>query len=299
MRGRILILAGVLLYQATPAFAKKLLDDDPAPTPTEDSGMVVWTAVTWPTELNEQPLVMSANMFQIHLDAFVNLSDQAAGKPVAFAPDIFYGITDRLTVGLVHNVGLCVTGEMNGCAKVYNDVGLQARFLIKRTFNIELAALGGVEAVSLDPFALGIRLGALFKYKHGRLAIFVDPSFKIGATHRDGTTDPMTMMEVGANKETLAIPIRVSFQATNKIAAYARTGLTGAVATSPDLNPGARLDAFGDTYAIPLGIGAQFGIVPRFDVGLELAFPDLIWPGRPAGGAFDARELFVFADYRI
>src|SRR5678816_1588593 len=203
MRGRILILAGVLY--ATPAYA--LLDDETnqPPPPDADSDMVVWTAVTWPTELNDQPLVMSANMFQIHLDAFVNLSDNAAGKPVAFAPDIFYGITDRLTVGLTHNVGLCVTGETNGCTKVYNDVGLQARFLIKRTFNLELAAVAGVEAVALDPFALGIRLGALFKYKHGRFAIFVDPSFKIGATHRDGTVDPMTMMEVGANKETLAI----------------------------------------------------------------------------------------------
>src|SRR5262245_45024939 len=100
-----LLFVAIMLLHALPASAQ--LEETKPPEP-ESSGMVVWTAVTWPTELNDQPLVMSAHMVQVHLDAFANLSTNKAFEPVAFAPDILYGVTDRFTLGLVHNVGVCV-----------------------------------------------------------------------------------------------------------------------------------------------------------------------------------------------
>jgi len=299
MRLLISMLVVVLAVLAPPAFAQTFGEETSSPSSTtEDSGgMVVWTAVTWPTELNEQPLVMSKGMIQIHLDAIANLSSGGAFKPFALAPDIYYGITDRITVGLIHTIGLCLTGTDGGCRAIYDDVGLQGRFLVTRTYNLELAGVASFEAVTIDPFALGLRLGVAFKYKMGRLAFFLDPNFKIGLTHRDA--EPGSMMPM-TNKETLAIPLRVSFQATNRLAVYARTGLTGG-GLSIDPNPGIALDNFGDTWAIPLGIGTQFGITTRFDIGLEFMLPTLVWPGRgdTDPGAFDIRSLILFADYRI
>src|SRR3954470_25033757 len=73
---------------------------------------------------------------RVLLDAFVeiNLSTDQAFKPVSLSPDIWYGATDDVTVGLVHSgVGrsgfiggiadsLCLTGSDNGCSDVYNEV---------------------------------------------------------------------------------------------------------------------------------------------------------------------------------
>ena len=282
---------------SSPALAQVEGEEETSSSTPDSGGMVVWTAVTWPTELNEQPLVMSKGMIQIHLDAFANLSSGNAFKPFALAPDIHYGITDRITVGLLHNIGLCLTGTDGGCRGVYDDVAIQGRFLVLRNYQLELAGVASVDAMTIDPFALALRLGAAFKFKMGRLAFFLDPNFKIGLTQRElpvGSMMPMT------NKETLAIPLRVSFQATNRLAVYARTGLAGG-SVRVDPNPGAQLDNFGDSWAIPFGIGAQFGVTTRFDIGLEFNLPTLLWPGRGDmdPGAFDIRTMILFADYRI
>src|SRR5262249_32226978 len=71
------------------------------------------------------------------LDAFfeANLSSDATFKPFSVSPDIWYGATDELTVGLVHSsVGgsgfiggadnsLCLAGKDNGCADLYRGFG--------------------------------------------------------------------------------------------------------------------------------------------------------------------------------
>ena len=46
----------------------------------------------------------------------VNMSADAVGKPFSIAPDIYYGVSDKLSVGLTHDTGLCLAGEENGCA---------------------------------------------------------------------------------------------------------------------------------------------------------------------------------------
>src|SRR4051812_49216493 len=82
---------------------------------------------------------------RVVLDVYVpiNLSDTQAFKPVSISPDLWYGVDDKLTVGLVHSSGgasgfigtpktaLCLTGTDNGCDKVYNNVGLDARYQLK------------------------------------------------------------------------------------------------------------------------------------------------------------------------
>src|SRR5262245_41487981 len=94
------------------------------------------------------------------LDAFFesNLSDSATFKPFAISPDIWYGATDDITVGLVHSsVGssgfiggadssLCLAGTDNGCPDVYRGFGVDVRYNLK-TGMLSYAADGGVYAL--------------------------------------------------------------------------------------------------------------------------------------------------------
>ena len=62
----------------------------------------------------------------------IGLNNGAAFKPISITPDIWYGVTDEITAGLVHSGtglsgflgsqgdALCLTGTDNGCAKFYD-----------------------------------------------------------------------------------------------------------------------------------------------------------------------------------
>jgi len=271
---------------ATPVFAVILVADE-APVA---GGM--YMKETWPTELVARPLTLAKGQVEIHVDALINLSKDAVFKPFAIAPDIYYGVNDKLTVGLTHGLGLCLTGTDNGCAKVYNDIGVDALYSLKRDAKMDLAANVGFAALAFSPDLVGqVHLGVHFKYQANKIAIYVDPTLGIGVTQRDA-----------GNKEVLSIPIKVAYQASPQLAAYLMTGLGGIFPTASGPTAGGlMLDppdpiGIGDTYGIPLGIGAQFAVKKNIDVGANFMFP--LIAGSDAATA-DARFLTVFANLRF
>src|SRR3954463_14923560 len=119
---------------------------------------------------------------KLALDAFVemNLSSDQAFKPVSLSPDLWYGLTDDITLGLVHSfVGqtgflgksgdsLCLTGSDNGCAHVYNNVGIDGRIRIKKPFAVDVGLY--INSIS-DPFQLAAKLGIDGRWVWGKLAL--------------------------------------------------------------------------------------------------------------------------------
>lgn len=264
--------------------------------PAEPTG-VFFTKLTWPEDFNARPLTLAKGMIEIRGDVFINLSKDAAGEPISIAPDVYYGVSDQLSVGLTHNLGICVTGEEGGCAKVYNDFGLDALYSFKRDAAMELAAHVGLRANTIDPFALALRAGVSVKYVTGKIGIYADPFLQFGITEREPeAADPGTI--VFANKEAIAIPVTVSYQATPKLNAFLRTGLSGFnVGTGFGVAP---FEDLGDLYAIPLGVGALFAVSNKLDVGAMFNLPLL------AGGTAweditgaDARTLDILVNYRL
>lgn len=211
----------------------------------------------------------------------VNLSSELVGKPISLAPDIFYSVTDKLQLGLLHmgpmgwqtrpGTGLCLTGKENGCPKVYNNIGLDLMYGLMFG-DVFLSAHGSFFVLSFaDPSATMLTLGLTGKIRISEgFALFFDPQIGIGVTGRD---------EVTGTKEALFLPVELQFQATMALQLKLFTGIAGA------------FDGFGDNYQSPLGIGGLYGISTMFDLGLRFSFDNLLGHVPEGVGRADARSL--------
>jgi hypothetical protein len=230
----------------------------------------------------------------------VNLSKDKVAKPITIAPDIFYGVSDKLDVGVAHSAyglagwwaegggggALCVTGKENGCAKAYDGpVGILAHFGLMEG-NIDLAADGGVIIRKLsDPMQLGLKLGVKGRKMAGKIAIGYNPNIYIGLNKR---TIDAGGVDVDLNKEQLNVPVDAMFMVNDKIAVGLQTGIYGP------------LSHFGDFFAIPVSLGGLFHVNDNITAGA--AFNLLrVTGGSPEGfeapGAADLRTLTLFVDW--
>jgi hypothetical protein len=231
---------------------------------------------------------------RVLLDAYLemNLVSGAEFKPFSLSPDVWYGVTDDITVGLVHSAvggsgfiggvgeSLCLAGTGGGCADVYHNFGVDARYKLK-TGNLAYAAEGGLYVAAFDPdFVMAVKLGAVARWQQGKIAAEVSPNLFIGVTGRtvgEGAT------EVTVNGEVLNLPITGLYEITPKISAALQLG-----AVVPFENTG-------DTYRIPLSIGGHFAV--NESINVNLAFSLLAVAGGGSATGFDARTLTLGGTY--
>lgn len=246
------------------------------------------------------------------LDAYleINLSDQLAGKPISISPDLWYGVNDDLTVGLVHSYegtygfiggnfqgangragsALCLTGAGNGCNgdNVYNNVGVEGRYKLKLSRpDVALAAVGGLYIDSFkDPFAFAIKVGALGRWHKDKLAVEVQPSIFIGVTNRtiDSPLGPLAGT-VNYNRDLLNLPITVLYDVIPKLSV---AGQVGVVLPFEDA---------GDTYQIPLSIGAHYTVNESLMATLALSLPVLAGGDGNIKKGIDARSVTLGGTY--
>lgn len=230
----------------------------------------------------------------------INLSADAVAKPFSLAPSVWYGVNEKLTVGLTHDggstqwtprpalrtftidvlgtpftaaagAGICLTGEENGCPKVYDNVGVDALYALKEG-KFSLAAHPALDIFSFDPFALSLRAGVLGRYMASdKIAVVFDPRLKIGLTERD------------FNKEALDIPVWLWYAVNDKVGAYVHTGISGP------------LDGFGDAFSIPVQVGANFTVNEKLTAGADFSFLNLLGKGSTA----DSRALGLRVIYAL
>jgi hypothetical protein len=221
----------------------------------------------------------------------VNLSKDLGvakvGDPISIQPDIFYGVMPKLEVGVAHSSynltgfwggfsfpsgGVCIGDEMGPCAdKVYNGpIGILGRYALVDDGKLGIAADAGLVLRALDPFAIGAKAGIRGHYMAGKLMIGFAPNIQIGITKRDE----------GGGKEFLAVPVDVHYMVSPKLGVGVQTGIQGP------------LDEFGDSYAIPVSLGAMF--MPNEKLGVGGAFNLNRIAGFDGPGAADLRSLTVF-----
>lgn len=230
---------------------------------------------------------------RVLLDAYLEASlvSGAEFKPFSLSPDIWYGATDDLTVGLVHSsvagsgfmggvgTSLCLAGTGGGCADVYPGFGVDARYRLKNG-PLAYAAEGGIYVSHFDPFTMAVKLGLVARWQSDKLAVELSPNLALGVA---GRTVGEGMMEVTVNGETLNLPVTGLYAITPKIAAALQIGV---------ILP---FEATGDTYAVPLSIGGFFNVNESLNVNLAFSLPAVVGGGSATG--FDARSITLGGTY--
>jgi hypothetical protein len=228
---------------------------------------------------DDEQLTLPSGRLLLNVFLELNLSTDVAGKPISIAPDLWYGVTDDFTLGLVHSGrgrnglfgsvadALCLTGSDNGCPRLYDKVGLDARYQLLRAAGVSVAADGGLFASSLDPFTLSLKLGVDGRLRSGRLAIELSPSLFVGLTQRDS-----------GNKEVLDLPANLLYTVCDRFALAAQLGLQLPFSST------------GDLWALGASLGGQYQLSQTTALDLAFSLP-ILAGGSKRDTGFDARVL--------
>jgi hypothetical protein len=231
-------------------------------------------ADVWPAGL-----VLPRHALEVDATVEVNAGTRAWGEPVSLAPDVWWGATDRLTVGVVTSAralsrvepgdGLCLTGSAHGCDRLYDNLGVDGRWSVRRGA-LAVAARLRLVARSFAPLRPSLRPGALLRWRRGAVAVEADPYVQLGLANRDQ-----------GNRDQLAVPLWLRFQLGCRAAGWVQTGVRGELA------------GFAEKYAIPLALGAAVRLGP-VDVGAEVGAPALLGPQNQLRD----RSAYVFVRWR-
>jgi hypothetical protein len=234
-------------------------------------------------------VLSSAGQFRADVFLIANLSKNNAFKPFSLSPDLYYGLSDQLQIGIVHTTplrwqqpggagtSLCLSGEDNNCTKVYDNVGLDVQFGLLQGGLTDLAVQGTLYLNSFDPATLALGLGLNGKHRFTEmLGLAFNPQVLIGLNERDA-----------GNKERLFIPVELQLQIIPPVAFMLQAALH-----SP-------FEDFGDFYQIPVGIAAMLNVNPMIDVGLRFAFDNLLGKQFPGAKRGDARTLSAVVGLRF
>jgi hypothetical protein len=272
----------VMMVLAWPLAARA--DEPPAPADAPAASVVAGEHETMPPK-----------RALVHVMIEMNLSADAAFKPFSIAPDLWYGASDKLTVGLVHSFlgatgimggfgsSLCLAGASGGCQGVYNNVGVDARYQLKDG-GFGVAFDGGLFVRDFDPFQLAAKLGIVGRWRPSpasKLAVDISPNLFFGLTGRDGGGG---MGDV-TNKEVLTLPATLLYAAGAKLALAFQLGLV------------LPFENAGKTFFIPVSVGADYMLSKRASV--DGAFTVLhLAAGDDAGGkGFDVRTFTLGGGY--
>jgi hypothetical protein len=203
-------------------------------------------------------LVLDEHQLVVALSTEFDLSGDQVENAIAIAPDVWWGITPRWTIGLIHSnrsldridagASLCV----HECDQLYHDVGLDVRY----------AAIAGVLAPRVrfvmrqlaDPAKPALTLGALARWSRGRWSITGDPYVQLGLANRDR-----------GNRSGVVLPVWFAVTPAHWSVAL-HTGYFTDVAV------------WRDGYHIPLGLDASAHATDSILVGAEFGFSSLLGP---------------------
>ena len=239
------------------------------------------SADMWPFALPDRPLTLAPGMLELRGDTLrVNLSENAVGEPISLSPDIYVGIDSNLTVGVIHQVGVCLTpGEENGCPTAYHDVGAEAIYSFMHGGNMQLALRGGIVLPLFSPFTAGVQAGAIARARGGKIAVVAEPLLYLGLAGRSNDDDAI----VTRAKEVFDMPVALQVAVQPQTTAYLTSGIRGS------------LSGFGDSYEIPVGVGAVFALNHRLDLGGEFRLENAFGQD----GGIERRILFLRAALRV
>lgn len=242
-------------------------------------------------------MTMPGGKFYLNAVAETNLAKGTEGKPISIAPDLWYGASDKLTLGLVHSSrgatgfltgfvnGLCFRGGSGGgaCAgglgNIYTTAGAEARIAISEG-GFALALPIGVYASAFKPdVVLSAKLGLIGRLQAGPLALELQPTLFAGLTQRKSN-----MAGTASNEDRFGLPLTLLFQLSPAFALAAQSGVTLVVEHAKD------------TYQVPAALGLAWWVTPKLSVDVAFGLAAVV-DNNSMTKPFDSRSLTLGVGY--
>ncbi len=223
-----------------------------------------------------EPLVLAHGDVLTRLSIEINAQTRRYARPLSFAPDLWIGVTDRVTVGLIHSsqsvdriesgATFCVRELASRCERAYRGSGLDLRFAWTPAVVLRTRLL----VRDVDPVKPAIAVGALLRWTHGRYAVTTDPYLRIGLAN----------CETG-NRDALVVPVWLGAQLSSVMLAV-HTGIDSDLAV------------WRDGWHIPVAVVAEVEPARALTLGIEAGFSSLIGPQNTG----DFRAVILYAGWR-
>ena len=217
-----------------------------------------------PTDLVSRRLVLEAGELDARLTVEANLQLGRYGRPLSLAPDVWFGVTDRWTIGIAHSnasldridadASFCVREFPSICDRPYRGGHVDVRWSA-REGALAIAPRARFLIRDVDPVKPAVTLGALVRWTHGRFRVMSDPYLRLGVANTD----------LG-NRAAAVIPVWLGVQPTCRWLIELHTGWDGDLAV------------FADGWHIPFGLVARAAATAHVDVSVEAGFASLLGP---------------------
>lgn len=235
-------------------------------------------------------VTLPAGVVAGHLAIELSLSSGGVLEPASIAPDISYGVTDDLTLGIIHSGsaltgfrgsagwGYCLNGtdsttELN-CHTSYTAGGVEALYNIGRG-SAALALDAAMIWSAFEPSVhTDLKLGIKLKMSEGNVFAWFTPNVWLALDDRYDRVVP--------HEHVLYLPISVWIKPVPPLSLGVATG-----AKAP-------LDNFGDRLSIPIGVLGQYAIDPRISVGTSFVFGKILGGSAVMDPGIDARVVQVW-----
>ncbi len=238
--------------------------------------LLVATLLTVAARAHAEPAVLGRGELYARLVTEVDLSPRTHLRPMSLAPDLWFGVTDALTVGVIHSEtsvdriaagsSFCVRELATSCSGIYRGGGLDVR--VRWTPRVTWHARALLR--DLDPVKPAITAGALIRWDRGQAFVASDPYLRIGLGNREA-----------GNREALVVPVWIGRRLGDRAELSLHTGIDGDLAV------------WRDGCHVPIGV--RFVVTPAraIELGVEGGFTSLLGPQNTLG----QRAIGVFAAF--
>ena len=231
-------------------------------------------------DLVTRPLALARGQLHAQLTLEYSLIQRSTGTPLSLAPDAWVGVTERLTVGVIHSnqsvdrIGsrstFCLRESREGCDQPYQGSGIDVRYRLR---DAPLAVAPRVRLLlrDIDPWKPAVTLGTIVRWTRGRFSIASDPYVRLGLANRDK-----------GNRAAFVVPLFLGVQPTCRWLVEVHTGVDGDFAV------------IRDGWHMPVGLRITAAATSAIDVIVEAGGSQLY--GRQVD--IKQRHLMIGVAYR-
>jgi hypothetical protein len=237
---------------------------------------VVATILAIAAPAHAEPMVLDRGEVYARLVIETDFAQRRLARPLSYAPDVWLGVTDALTLGVIHSSqsvdridagsSFCVRELATRCSGVYRGSGVDLR--MKWTAHVAWHARALLR--DIDPVKPAVTAGALLRWTRGRYVVDADPYLRIGLGNR-----------AAGNRDALVVPIWIGRRLGDHAELAIHTGIDGDLAV------------WRDGWHVPLGVRLQVTPARAIAFGIEAGFSSLLGPQNTG----DQRALAVYAAY--